>query len=170
MHYSPADFLHSLVRFMVERAGAFSPPLQLNYADHGNAAGEPRDLWRNNAVEERSANPHSVLRIYGGPGTLKHPKPVVSVQVRTSGSDDDAALNRAQALFETLLEDDGEPLRMRRITAYNVTQDVPDGEWMLVHVDFLQRPGMVGRDEHTKRAQIVSSFDVGFYRLAARRI
>src|SRR4051812_33191884 len=100
MKYSVSDFLHSLARYMVDQALAQSPSVVIKYSQFSDD-GFKRDLWRNNAIEEQSNDPHAVLRIYGGPGSIKHPKPVVSVQCRVSGTDDDRAWALSQCLFET---------------------------------------------------------------------
>lgn len=153
------NFLHSFARHMAARAGAFVPATEIAYA------GVPRSLWLWGAIEADSEPLYSVLRIYGGPSMVKHPLPRYSVQCQTVGPLVTAAVSRAQTLFEALLEDDGQPLRMQQIGGYTLADDAPDGGYKLVGVDPVQRPGLIGRDERG-RAMVVFNFDVGFFKTA----
>jgi hypothetical protein len=159
---SPANFAHSLARYMVDRASSFRPPVVLRYAE----ADIPRDLYRNRAIEGEHTTDalYSVLRQTGGPNTYRYPQARFSFQVHTVATVTDDGLDRAQALFETLCDGLGQPLRMTEIAAYRAADDGVEGLYRIVAVDFLNRPGLVGVDERG-RANVSFNFDVGFYRL-----
>lgn len=156
------DFLHSLAKFMVGRAAAFAPSVTIAYA------GTPRQIWRDKVNEDFAADPYATLRIYPGPPLTWHPLPRLSLQVQAVGTDDAAALAFAWTLFQTLIEDDGKPLRMRQIDGFKAADDSSsDGTYMIVSIDPLQRPGFTGRDDSTRgRALATFNCEIGFYRLA----
>jgi hypothetical protein len=137
-----------------------TPPLALAYAT------TPRALWREVVNEQDAADPYSVLRIYGGPPMTWHPLLRMNVQCQTVASSevgDEAGLERASILFQTLLAADGKPIRMQSIPGFHAADNSADGTWLLHHVDPLQRPGFTGRDDRG-RALAGWNFEVGFYK------
>lgn len=165
------NFLHSLAKYFVARAAAQEPAVSLE------CFGTPRSLWRNKVVELPDSNgpwpanltdPYSVLRIYGGPGTQKDPQQRSSIQCFTSGTGEEAVLQRAQVLFECCLfpPDDPQqplqPLRMTRIDGFDCRTDQPLGAWMLVSIDPTSRAGKIGVDSRG-RPQVSFNFDAGYF-------
>ncbi len=152
------DFLHSLARFMVTRAAALSPAVTIPY---GGATGE---LFRWEAYEQgNSSGLYSVLSVVGGPPSAAHPKPTLSIECKTRGSNNKTAVARAEALFETLLEDDGRPIRLRSIDGFAAANDSPNGHWILANVVWTQRPGLAGRDQRG-RVEVVFKLEVDAYK------
>ena len=152
------NFLHSLATFIVAQAAALSPPVTLAYQ------ATPRALWRNLAREADAADPYSTLRFYGGPPWNRyHPLLRQSVQVQTIGTDDVAALQRSWALFQTLQDAAGRPLRMTVIPGTVADSSTANGTWMIVSVDALQRPGSTSRDDRG-RSVVTWNFEIAFYK------
>lgn len=155
------NFLHSLAKWAVARAAARSPTVALAYL-----AGPPRDLFRSRAVRDDATDPHSVIRLTGGPPPTNDPLPRASVQVMTWGLDAEAAMARAGVLYECLCVDPADtsgghaPPRMVVIDGYKAADDSGDGHWLVVSIDPLQRPGYLGPDG--EREQVAFNFDVGF--------
>jgi hypothetical protein len=157
------DFLHSLARDLVVRAAAASVPVTIAYPATPSAS-TPAGLWTGKAIEAYAADPYTVLRITGGAGTTWDPLPRLSVQFWTVGKGGPvAALNRAQTLFEALLDADGRPARMRVIDGFKWANDAADGHWLVVSIDPLQRPGPLGPDANG-REQVSFNCDIGFVR------
>lgn len=154
----PNNFLHSLATFMATGAS-------LAYG-----SGSVRALWRNQVVEKAggitAADPASWLVIYGGPASNWDPQARRTIQCGTVGTGQDLTLRQAQRLFETLLDAEGHPLRMKVITGLNATSGAADGQWTLVSVDLLQAPGLVGVDERN-RPRAIFNFEVGFFKNGA---
>lgn len=151
----PDNFLHSLCRWMVARAAALSPAVTISY---GGASTNQLFRWK---ADEAAADGdlYSVLAIYGGDGSPLRAKPTPRVQVATHATGNKAGANRAQLLFDLLAADDGSPLRMQQIPGY-AADDTADGHWLLVNVDWFQRPGLIGRDDRD-RAKFVFNVEIG---------
>ena len=152
MTFNPTDFLHSLAKYIVARAGAFTPPVAIQYA------GTPRQLWRQRATENTPggpnvcADPYTVMRVYSAPPLMWYPLIKLSVQFQTvasdSGGGDEGGLAQAWIVFRTLLDDQGHPARMLAVNAFKAADDAAHGSpYTLVALDPLQRPGLVGRDD-----------------------
>ncbi|MGB7157119.1 MAG: hypothetical protein WBD40_03570 [Tepidisphaeraceae bacterium] len=110
-------------------------------------AGTPRALWLYKAVEGPGvcAATWSVLAPYAGAiGYV--PVLVSSIQCKTIG-EDQAAIAQAQALYASLLDANGRPLRRKDLAGHRV-----------LGVMELQAPAVIGRDEK-KRAEVVFNFD-----------
>jgi hypothetical protein len=134
-------------------------------------AGQPRELWVHNAVEDEATNPFTVLRIYRGsePGAFAGMRvALVSVQADTRGGDSQAVLALAWKLHESLLDDQGRP-RMhwtipgKRFAADGSIEVDPGGAWHIRSVRFLNAPGVIGRDEKD-RWMATGNFDLDFER------
>jgi hypothetical protein len=155
-----ADFLHSLITWMVGNAAAFTPAVTLAYAS------TPRQIWRQQANESATADPYAVLRTYPGPPLAWHPLSLMNLQVQTTASQDagrEAGLELAWQLYQTLVASDGKPVRMATINGFKAADNSADGTYLLHHLDPLQRPGGTGVDD---RGRSLAGFnmEVGFYR------
>jgi hypothetical protein len=164
------SFLHSLARSTVAYAAAQTPAVALVYRP---VDGTIRNLWRNKAVEDRPdaatkrcGDPYTVLRAYGGKADAMNPKASISLQMKTVGTSDDAAMSFARVVYEAIaLDDYGNAVRMLSIGAYDAVSDAMTGHWMIVNIDTLQVPAQTGRDERD-RVEIVSNIDIGFLKTA----
>ncbi|SRR5690554_4711249 len=113
--YDLDNFVERLADFMIERAGAFTPPLSLSRST------APRDIWTHQAYEgviggvQQSAEVYSVLLRYDGGLPQAVPVPWCSIQVTTVGAQLKATLTRAGDLYRTLIDDQGHPLQMADI-------------------------------------------------------
>lgn len=155
-----ADFLHSLLTWMVGNAAAFTPAVTLAYV------ATPRQLWRQQADEAAAADPYAVLRTYPGPPLQWSPLAKMNLQVQVTASQtagDEAGLQLAWVLFQTLVESDGKPVRMRTINGFKAADNTADGTYLLHHLDPLQRPGSMFRDDRG-RSGWGFNVEVGFYR------
>lgn len=152
------NFLHSFAKDLVARAAAATPSVTIVYQRTPPAKA---DLWRGRAVEAESLDPYSVLAITGGPPQGFDALVRRSVQIWTVGSTIEGALNRAQTLYEAMLDTDGRPVRMRTITGYLAANNTSDGHWLIVSIDPLQAPGHVGTDVNRKE-QVSFNVDLGF--------
>ena len=146
------SFLDALGAYMVARAAAQSPPLAIALA---------ADLWLHEAVEadvpqeNGRTKPYSVLAAYNV--ALPYvPVPVVSVQCRTVGFGNQATFARAAALFNTLLDAEGKPLRMTQVPAASPA-------YRLNGVD-LRGPSLIGRDDKG-RPEVVFNVDAKIVKL-----
>jgi hypothetical protein len=88
-------------------------------------AATPRAIWKSEAVEgsnalgQFAADPYSVLRLYaGGREFLPVYKP--AIQVMTVGTSPAAAWAQCQAIFDSLIDAGGLPLRMVSLTHYRI--------------------------------------------------
>jgi hypothetical protein len=133
MAFDLVNFMDSLASFIAQATG-------LSYAN------KPRAIWRNQAEEADAATPFSVLRCYDGSVDFV-PLPTPSIQVETIGSND-AAVNQAVAIYRSLCDANGRPLRMATIS----------NRWRINGVKSLRMPGLVGVDEKD-RAKVVFNFD-----------
>lgn len=107
----------------------------------------PGDLWRNQAPELNAPDPYSVLRPYDGQVPWV-PVLQISLQIMTVGTGNDACLNRARSLFNTLLDAQGRPLRMQVIPAAS------GGPSYRINGVDPTVPGLIGRQERG-RAEVV---------------
>lgn len=155
---NPADFLHSLIKFIAATAG-------LNYT-----TSSPRHLWRNQIAEAAggaaivAATTATWLVIYGGPAQNLEGLPRVAVQCGTRGVDPDLAMAQAQKVYEALLESTSRyPLQRQTINAFKAADDSADGTWTIVSIDFSQRPGAIGLDAKD-RPQFVFNFEIAFFK------
>lgn len=147
------SFLDALAAFMVERAAAQTPPVTIAVA---------KDLWLHEADEasvpagaDGRTKPYSVLVAYNV--ALPYvPVPVVSVQCRTVGFGNQATFARAVALFNTLLDAEGKPLRMTPVPAASPS-------YRLNGVD-LRGPSLIGRDGKG-RPEVVFNVDAKIVKL-----
>ncbi len=160
MAFDPNNFLYSLARHVVTRSAAMSPAVVIKLDEL------PRELWIHRAIDNESADLYSVLRIYGGGRMVRDSIARPSVQCLTIGGNAAVAMARGQLMFEMLCLDDlGQPLRMQEIDAYKLAPSgmETDGQYVLVAVDPLQRPGLMSSDDNG-RTSVVFNFDVGFRR------
>jgi hypothetical protein len=158
------NFLHSFARDLVVRAAAAAPPVTIPYA--ADASGGNLGLWRGRAVEDSATDPYTVLRITGGPPSQYDALPRLSLQVFTTGKVRGAiepVLNRAQSVYETCLDAEGLPARMRVIDGYTAAENAANGHWRIVSIDPLQRPGSIGPDVNG-REQVSFNLDLGFFK------
>lgn len=157
LQFLPADLLHSLCKWIVATAGAWSPPVAINYA--GDV---PRSLFRGMLDESNATDPATVLRQYSGPELQYTDRlPRVSIQVQTAGTLPDAVSTQVQTVFDCFLDADGEPLRSVTIPGFTAADDAQDGNWLIVNASPRQRPGVTGIDE---RGRVTWTFnlDLGF--------
>jgi hypothetical protein len=141
---NPFSFADALATWM---AGTVSPPLQYS--------GVPRSLWLGQAVEGADCDPaaYSVLTAYDG-AMQPIGQTSAAVQVKTVGANDNAAWQRAAALFNTLLQNSGP----RQQVALDVT-------FKVIAFYNLRPPAQIGRDEN-RRAEIVFNFDAKYVALS----
>ena len=142
-----SNFLHSLVRLIASRTALVYWPAVLS---------SKRDLFLGFSDPSYENDPFSVLLGTGGFGRQWDPLPGCSVQIATTGTSVHAVLNRAQRLFESLLDDEGHALGMYTFSGYKQTDNTADGQWLLVGVNLLQSPGIVGVD---KGGRQISTFN-----------
>lgn len=152
----PVNFLHSLCRFVADRAG-------LAYAA---AAPLKSDLFRFALLEDWANDPASCLLPYGGAGTSWEAVPSISIQVATEGASREAVLTRAQRIFEACLNDEGRPLAMVDFAGVSAADNRPDGSWRIIGLRMLQRPGLIGLNAKD-RPRAVFNFDCDFCRTPA---
>lgn len=158
MYVDPENFFHSLLAYQVARAAAQTPAVAVKYQQ------TPRELWRWRAVEENANQAlYTIVRPYGGPNMVRDPKPRFSIQWSTWGTDPAEAFRRSQVLFEALLSDQFQPLRMVTIPGYLADTTTADGQYTIVSTDPLNRPGLVGNDDRG-RTQVVFNCDVACVR------
>lgn len=165
------DFLNSLALYMITATQAQTPPVYIQYT------GEPRGMWINKILwpDQSDSNslqpsdPCSVLRIYGGMPNQNDEQRRAAIQcmTTTASSNEAAAMQQAEALYETLLNPTSGQLQLRPIRELTITNYLyapasgTNGSWRIVSIDIHQPPGKVGLDEKG-RPLIVFNFDAAF--------
>jgi hypothetical protein len=147
--------------FLISLAAAIASVASLQHA------GTPRQLWTNQVNEKNSADPRTVLRIYGGPISLSMIRvPMISVQAETTGTEGGAVITQAWKVYEALLDSEGHPqshwdLPGKITDATGAIIDDPDWDWNVKLVRFTNGPGIHSRDEQG-RWICAFNFDVEF--------
>lgn len=148
------SFLHSLCTWVVAQAAALSTPATIPYGGSGG------QLFRWEADEDTAGNAglYSVITPYGGrpeSSSWTRPKPIIALQVATFAAANKAGGGRAQMLFDLIATDIpegglGSPCRMRTIPGLLASDSSGDGSWLLINADYIQRPGLVGRNDRNQ--------------------
>jgi hypothetical protein len=153
------NFLDELLKAVVVRAAAQTPAVAIAYNAVGaSPLASTAGLWRHKAIEANAADPYTVARIVGT-SLPWVPVPACGVQWMTRGSSDEAAWVRGEALFNTLLDGSGRPLR---------TVPIPQTEtakYRVQSVEFGSGLGVVGVDEKG-RGLVVFNTEIKFVPLA----
>lgn len=169
------DFLDALCRFIVTAAAAPRTLDQIGpiagttlvYAPPVPETTPPtkRHLFRNQASESDALDPYTVLRVYPGPAqTYASHVPRINVQVQTTGTNDDAAMQQANVVFAALQDRDYRPLRMTQIAggflenAGRAFNSAP--QYTIISVKPLQTPGVIGRDVARGRAIVSWNMEI----------
>ena len=128
-------------------------------------AGKPRELWLYQADEaqcptddEGRIAAHAWLTPYGG-GQPFVPLATVAVQCRAVAPTNAAGESLSQRLFTALLDGEGRPRR-------NWILPAAGGDYRVVGVANLRRPGLLGRDAKG-RGEWVFNFDLRAHRRPA---
>jgi hypothetical protein len=114
----------------------------------------PRGLWIHAAVEGMATNPYSVLAVYGGVyewvpcGQLSIQCMSIGRPTASLGSNAAATVAMAGALFNTLLDAAGQPVRAISLTGFKIVAALN-----------LRPPAMVGVDD-AGRVRVASNFDI----------
>ena len=151
MPWDFSNFLDALATLMASATG-------LAYATM------PRALWRDQAVENSSANPaicadpYSVLRIYAG-ALPWVPVPSLSIQCKTTATTLADGWTQANALFGSLLDGGLRSVRMLSVPAVN------GGPNYRLNGADPRPPALLGRDERG-RGEIVFNFSAEIVKLS----
>lgn len=151
------NFLHSL-------AEALASACALSYRHGVATAAAKANIFRHGVDEGFALWPYTVLRSYSGSAGAGFVRPArVAVQAMTRGTAP-AAIDRAQAIFESLCDGAGCGRMGWTIPGYLANTATADGSWRIIAVEMAQRPGVIGAADERGNVEVGFNADLEFCR------